>query len=277
MKRKNALTGGKDRPFAARRAALSVVLAASLAMLSAAACRVETPEATPDARFVTQQNEPNCGGYTTVYYQWLKQGKYTAGDATTERAFIGTVYDQITFGVYDNNGHTGDGYAHTFGAVFPGIENGANPARMIKYLQSVGLDGGVFYLEPAKNDQQNYPINYAFHQIFNFTKGYEASLLTEIGGEAARVRDAVIPDLAPYQYAIGIYVVFDNVTKLGQGELSGLHYVLFHHNGDRLVYYNPWDGYPKPAYYEQLLSNGEPIVSEGGRILVPTSSGILLP
>ncbi|MDR3284758.1 MAG: hypothetical protein LBS97_06240 [Treponema sp.] len=40
-----------------------------LTVLFFMACQLNTPERTPDARFVTQTTEPNCGGFTTVYYQ----------------------------------------------------------------------------------------------------------------------------------------------------------------------------------------------------------------
>jgi hypothetical protein len=214
------------------------------------ACKLEPAQRTEDARFVKQTNEPNCGGFTTAYYQWLKEGKYGVGNQQKDVAFVAGVYEQIKFG-------------DSYGALLPGLDKGSNPAKMMKYLQEQVGDPGLFYLDPD-NDQ--------FQSIKTAIQSIDDELWTELKDD---VRDEVIPNLKPFQYAIGIYSVFNNLERLQTQQLDGLHYLLFHHNGERLVSYNPWDGYPKPAYYEQLIQK-EPIV-HNGRILVPTSSGILLP
>jgi hypothetical protein len=221
-----------------------------LPLLLVLACQLETPERTQDAQFVKQTREPNCGGFTTVYYQWLKEGKYSVADKDSELAFVSNVYDQITFGA-------------PYSALLPGLENGSNPAKIMKYLKDTLGDPGLFYLDPN---------NTSFQGIKQAIQYANSDLWTEL---EPNVRDAVIPNLQPFQYAIGIYSVFNNLEHLQAQQLDGLHYLLFHHNGERLVAYNPWDGYPKPAYYEQLIQK-EPIL-HNGRILVPTSSGILLP
>jgi hypothetical protein len=237
------------------------------------ACELEVPERTQDAQFVKQTNEPNCGGFTTVYYQWLKQGVYNTGE--TERAFVGDVYRQITFGKSLEPPPTNPGdetldrgdprtIAYTSvgtGAGFAGLEYGANPARMMKYLKDTLGDAGLFYL----------PATSQLTSLLPYIQSIDSALWTEL---ANNVVYESIPNLQPFQYFISIYLVFNNTTDLGTGTVSGLHYVLFHHNGERLVAYNPWDGAPKPAYYEQLIGK-EPIVK--GKILVPDGSGILLP
>ncbi|MDR1250286.1 MAG: hypothetical protein LBK63_13420 [Treponema sp.] len=214
------------------------------------ACQLETPERTQDARFVRQTNEPNCGGFTTVYYEWLKEGKYGSANEAADKLVVSGVYNQIRFG---------DSYS----SIFSGLENGSNPAKIMKYLKDNVGDPGLFYLDPDNTEFQG--INQAIQTI-------DSDLWNELEGN---VRNEVIPDLKPFQYAIGIYSVFNSVEHLQTQQLDGLHYLLFHHNGELLVAYNPWDGYPKPAYYEQLIQK-EPIV-HNGRILVPTGSGILLP
>lgn len=221
------------------------------------ACQVETPERTPDAHFVQQTNEPNCGGFTTVYYQWLKQGKYGVSDQAAELAQVGEVYTRIKFGEHFAG--------PPFDSAFPGLENGSDPAKMMKYLKDNVGDPGLFYLDPD---------NTQFTLIKQAIQLVEPVLWAELQDN---VRDEVIPDLKPFQYAIGIYSVFNELSHLTAQppQLDGLHYLLFHHNGERLVAYNPWDGYPRPAYYNQLIQK-EPIV-HNGRILVPTGSGILLP
>jgi hypothetical protein len=214
------------------------------------ACQLETPERTEDASFVRQTNEPNCGGFTTVYYQWLKEGKYGIGNETDDKTFVTGVYDQIKFG-------------DPYGNALTDLDKGSNPAKMMKYLEGEVGDPGLFYLDPD---------NTQFQGIKTAIQNIDSELWDELED---KVRNEVIPDLKPFQYAIGIYLVFNTIENLQTQQLNGLHYLLFHHNGERLVAYNPWDGYPKPAYYEQLIQK-EPIVSNG-RILVPTSSGILLP
>jgi hypothetical protein len=223
---------------------------ALLPILLYTACQLETPERTQDARFVKQTNEPNCGGFTTVYYQWLKEGKYSSADEAADKAVVDSVYTKIKFG---------DSYS----SVFEGLENGSNPAKIMQYLGEAVGDPGLFYLDP--NDT-------AFQGIKTAIQTIDSDLWEKLEDN---VRNEVIPDLKPFQYAIGIYSVFNTVEHLQTSQLDGLHYLLFHHNGELLVAYNPWDGYPKPAYYEQLIQK-EPIV-HNGRILVPTSSGILLP
>jgi hypothetical protein len=241
------------------------------------ACELEVPERTQDANFVKQTNEPNCGGFTTAYYQWLKQGVYNTGE--TERAFVGDVYRQITFGksiepppanpidedaLYDQTDFRTINYkAVGVGAGFIGLEKGANPARMMKYLQDTLGVTALFYL-PASSQLTG---------LLPAIQSIDSALWTEL---ASNVVYESIPNLQPFQYFISIYLVFNTTAHLTATppQVDGLHYVLFHHNGERLVAYNPWDGAPKPAYYEQLIGT-EPIVK--GKILVPDGSGILLP
>ena len=225
---------------------LAAVLTAALFM----ACKLEPAQRTGDARFVQQTNGPYCGGFTTAYYQWIKEGKYRVGAQEEDETFAVDLYAQIKFG-------------DPYGALLTDLDKGSNPAKMMKYLGEHVGDPGLFYLDPG---------NTQFQSIKQAIQSIDGELWTEL---EANVRDEVIPNLKPFQYAIGIYSVFNTLERLQTQQLDGLHYLLFHHNGERLVSYNPWDGYPKPAYYEQLIQK-EPIV-HNGRILVPTSSGILLP
>jgi hypothetical protein len=225
-------------------------LLALLPLLLYMACQLDTPERTRDAGFVRQTNEPNCGGVTTAYYQWLKEGKFDSANEGTDKVFVDGVYEQIKFG-------------DPYGQLLADLDKGSNPARIMQYLGEHTGDPGLFYLDPD---------NVQFQGIKQAIQTIDSALWAEL---EEKVRDEVIPNPKPFEYAIGIYLVFNTMEHLQTQHLDGLHYLLFHHNGERLVAYNPWDGNPRPAYYEQLIQK-EPIVNNG-RILVPTGSGILLP